>query len=620
MPHLKEQLNHLTRSIKKRIYDAKKIYFEKIEADCSVNPGNFWNFVNKSRSKSRIPEEMKVDNSTFDNNQAIVDAFADYFSSVYLPCDTLAYDVKCTPYINQPSDFQLSVNEVSRAMKSLNTKCTAGVDEIPSFFLKSCHSILSQPLCYIFNATISSGTFPIAWKITKVVPIFKSGDKSDVKNYRPISIITNFAKIFERSIANHINHSMLPIIADEQHGCINNRSTSTNLICITEYINQTIANGHQLDVIYTDLAKAFDRVDHDILFSNLSLLNLHPDLFTLLKSYLVGRPNIVQYNGFSSHSFVPTSGVPQGSVLGAPLFNLFINDVTKFLNVNKLLYVDDLKIFHPIKSQDDADVLQSNLNLFGSWCSQNNLTLNLNKCYVVSYTRRETLIDYQYSIFGTDLVRNQTIMDLGVLFDSKLTFIPHIESVELNAAKSLGSVLRNSGNFTKVDTFIKLFNAYVLSKFNYATIPWNPTFNKYIMLLEKIQKRFLKFLVFRSTKIYPPRGSDYIQLCAQFNFITLAERRFINQSVFLYKLINFIINCPCLLELIKFRIPQHQSRYYKPFLVSMPRSSIGFSAPIFNMCNGVNVMCSQIDIDIDLFNTALTTFKQVVKNYIITRR
>lgn len=325
----------------------------------------------------------------------------------------------------------------------------------------------------------SASSFPTSWKVTKVVPVW--------------------------------------------HGCINNRPTITNLVSITQFINQTIADGYQVDMIYTDIAKAMyiiytDNANHEIIFSKISMLNLCPSLLSLLQSYLVGCPNIVQYNGLSSQSFIPTSGVPPGSVSGASLFNIFISDVTDCLYAKKFLYVDNLKFIYLIKSSKVVTVLQSNLNEFSLWCSKNKVTLNLKKCFVMSYSRRETLVYYQY--------RKQSIKDLNVVFDSKLTFIGHVKSVKLSSMKSLCCLQRNFGDFNDTNTFIKLYNSYVLSKFNYATIPWDPTFNKYILALEKIQKRFLKFPIFRSTRSYPRRGSDYIQLYEEFNFITVDGRRF----------------------------------------------------------------------------------------------
>lgn len=117
----------------------------------------------------------------------------------------------------------------------------------------------------------------------------------------------------------------------------------------------------------------------------------------------------------------------KGSVLGSPLFNLFINDVADVLSTRKLLYVDDLKIFHQIGSEEDASFLQSNLDQFSKRCIiDNKLKLNLNKCYIVIYTRRQIPISYDYSITDTYLNRKQSLRDLGVIFDVKLTFVPHI--------------------------------------------------------------------------------------------------------------------------------------------------------------------------------------------------
>lgn len=181
--------------------------------------------------------------------------------------NTLSNQIPNTSYYCQ-NHIQLSVEEVSKALNSLKFKNTAGVDNVPSFVLKSATCILAEPLSVIFNIRLRTNTFPNDWKITRVVAVYKSGDKNDIKNYRLISIIPNFAKVFEKAILKHVTYNLSLFIADEQHGCINNCSTATNLICITESIIEAILEGYQLDVIYTDFSKAFDTVDHNLLFAN----------------------------------------------------------------------------------------------------------------------------------------------------------------------------------------------------------------------------------------------------------------------------------------------------------------------------------------------------------------
>lgn len=212
-------------------------------------------------------------------------------------------------------------------------------------------------------------------------------------------------------------------------------------------------------MIYTDFSKAFDTVDHALLFYKLDEMNLLASLLYLLQDYLIYRKNVVQYNGISSIEFTPTSGVPQGSVLGYLLFNSFINDLISHITVDKLLYVDDLKIFTSIKTQDDVELFQKNLKIFHDWCLDKKLKLNLSKCHVVTFSKKDNPIYFNYfvhdrgSSINHELVRKNFVTDLGVNFDSKLTFKFHLKTIERYASKALETILRNYKGFKNLKNY-----------------------------------------------------------------------------------------------------------------------------------------------------------------------
>ena len=182
-------------------------------------------------------------------------------------------------------------------------------------------------------------------------------------------------------ISPHISNIIIP----DQHGFIQGRSTVSNLLCVTQFISEVIDKGSQVDVIYTDFSKAFDRLDHALLLNSLNRIGLCTGLVNLFQSYLTERTQFVQYRGFRSNSFPQTSGVPQGSILGPPFFIIFINDITKNINVHYLLYADDLKLYCRTSSVSDCENLQNNITTLDNWCHNNKLPLNANKCNVMSF-------------------------------------------------------------------------------------------------------------------------------------------------------------------------------------------------------------------------------------------
>ena len=239
------------------------------------------------------------------------------------------------------------------------------------------------------------------------------------------------------------------------------RSTTTNLVVITQFIAKSIDMQAQTDVVYTDFSKAFDRLDHSILLRKLKLLGLSSPFLMLFVSYLSNRKQYVVFNGFRSVEYLATSGVPQGSVLGPLLFNIFIDDIVTDLEVNCLLYADDLKFFDVVRDVGDCEKIQRNLDKISRWCLLNKLSLNTQKCNVMSFTLKSSTIVFNYTLEGTTLERPDIFRDLGVIYDKKLSFSKHIETIVCEAYRSYGFIARNSRDFVDLNTIKMLYNCVV---------------------------------------------------------------------------------------------------------------------------------------------------------------
>jgi ribonuclease P/MRP protein subunit RPP40 len=170
----------------------------------------------------------------------------------------------------------------------------------------------------------------------------------------------------------------------------------------------------QVDVVYTDVVKALDRVDQCILLQKLSEFGVHGLLRNWFSSYLTGRRQFVSYNGFSSGKYSQVSGVPQSSILGPLLFSVYINDTVSDLRSHALLFAGDLKNYQQVVSIEDCTMLQEDLEAIDKWCRQNNFGLNIGKCAVVSFSRKTDGITFEYSCGNTNVARHSIRKDLGV--------------------------------------------------------------------------------------------------------------------------------------------------------------------------------------------------------------
>lgn len=235
------------------------------------------------------------------------------------------------------------------------------------------------------------------------------------------------------------------LLCSQQHGFTPKKSTLSNLVEYVNFLSSNLANGGQTDAIYTDFAKAFDKVAHKILLKKLDQFPLNSCIKAWIYSYLTDRAQIVCVNGAKSKVINPTSSVPQGSILAPLLFSLFINDLVKDIRCNVLLFADDCKIYQPIKSINDCLALQKDLLSLSIWCNINGLQLNVKKCSIISFTRRtdKYFQHFQYHINNSILPRSRVVKDLGILFDEKLSFSNHVRSIITRASKLLGFICRS---------------------------------------------------------------------------------------------------------------------------------------------------------------------------------
>lgn len=376
-----------------------------------------------------------------------------------------------------------------------------------------------------------------------------------------------------------------------------------------------MTNGGQIDVILMDLAKAFDKLDHNILLHKLNAMPLNPCLIALIQSYLTERKQYISVHGELSNCITPNSSVPLGSVLSPLLFALFINDLPPLIKAKILLFADDLKIFIKITSHDDARLLQNDIETIVNWCNINNLQLNIGKCNTMSFTRKlpANTHTFNYNINGHSLNRVNSCEDLGVIFDSKLTFEQHCKNITSRAYKVLGFISRSLNKFKLMSTYNTLYNMYVRSIVDYCSSIWNPHCGIYIETVENIQHRFTRMLYRKFHYPYEPYPKRLLRL----EMVSLENRRRLTDELTLYKIHNGQLKTS-LTQDIRFHNPIRATRQNITFYLQPVTTNIEYFAPLLRMQRQHNESFNLVQLDepnINAFKRYITfEIKQIQEN------
>ena len=418
------------------------------------------------------------------------------------------------------------------------------------------------------------------------------------------------AKIFERILYNKLHSAVNLCISQAQHGFVNKKSTRTNLIVKSQIISENLNKGIQTDIIYTDMAKAFDSVNHTIMLKKLADCGFSNKLLKLFTSYFENRILYVCYGGARSREFVATTGIPQGANLAGLLFAIYINDIEEVVGKGLLMYADDVKLVQSIRTYKDTQILQQKLYRLALWCKMNNLSLNTAKCNVVSYTKARNPHLADYFIQDVKISRRSLVKDLGVHFASDFSFRSHVSTTTSEAYKIIGCIIRNCRNMS-INCLRRLYKVMVRPKLEYCSEVWSPYQQNHVEDLEQIQRRFLKFLFRCKHGEYPPRGFPQDVLTKEFEVDALQKRRICSGVIFVADLIRGDIDAPELLANINIHVPKVNTRSSVPFYIPTCLKDVYFHSPMNRMCLQVNKLGNQLDI----FNCNKNHIRQLVLSY-----
>ena len=493
----------------KHIKKAKSKYYENYFQQYNSDGRKKWQMINKllnRNSKSKIGiTKLRKDENIVTNPKDIAQTFNEFFCTVAqrlkasdqdnlnrVPDHTLSSSTR--NFISM-EDISCTDIEIENYIKSLKNKATSDFAVKP---LKIVGDIISPVLSHLISASLTQGVFPSSLKLAKVIPLHKGGSRVDIGNYRPISLLSCFSKIFEKAMHFRLTSFLQQnnIISNSQYGFRSGHSCEHALLDAQNKITAALDRKKIALLLLIDFSKAFDMVDHGILLNKLEHYGIRQHHLSWFRSYLTDRSQQVHINQHVSDLSTLQYSVPQGSILGPILFIIYINDLPLISNLAKyVFYADDANI---IVTADDEIELKHKINTvlqaLSFWVVGNGLKLNLQKTkYMVFTNRRKINKEMDLFLSGVKIEYTERERFLGVIMDSSLSWAKHINLLAAKISRNVGIMYKLRG---KVPHSIlkNLYDSFVQSHLNYCSSVWGLGSKTSLQPLFRAQKKAIRAL------------------------------------------------------------------------------------------------------------------------------
>ena len=449
-------LKHVRKAAKQKYYTGK--FNEK-----SGNIKKTWEVINQIRGKNKreIKPNFVINNEKITNRRIIANEFNKYFVSLASNLNNAYNEVgevkiddlpSFTDYLpkSNPSSIYLYECTPEEIYEIINDLKNGKSSDIPIHVVKKASHAISPIICALYNKCMKNGVFPEEFKTGRITPIFKKEDEQLLENYRPVSTLPIFGKIFEKIIYARLYSfvSSKNLLYENQYGFRKRHSTSHAINYSVTHIEKLIKDGNHVLGIFIDLSKAFDTISHEKLLYKLDIYGIRGNANLLISSYLSDRKQYVSVLGENSDERPVLYGVPQGSVLGPLLFIMYINDISNSTQLGKfILFADDTNIFIADKcakkAYEKANTVLSSIN---TYMKCNLLHINIKKCCYMHF-KPIAMQNKDYSEFNLVLGHNplkpvSETKFLGVVIDDKLCWLPHIKYLNKKLNCEIGKLNR----------------------------------------------------------------------------------------------------------------------------------------------------------------------------------
>ena len=401
--------------------------------------------------------------------------------------------------------------------------------------MKMARVVLTPILTKLYNKCLQQECFPDKFKVGQVIPIPKTLTPKELGEFRPISLLNLFSKIFEKVLKTKIMDFIdkYNILSPEQFGFTTNSSTELAITTIYDKFLDNLDKNQYTCAIFLDIKKAFDSLDHKILLKKLHHYGFRGKIWNLLKSYMENRKICTKVEQKASKYFKVTHGISQGSVLGPLLFLLFINDLPQASKFNATLFADDANLHISHQNPHSLIVMvNEEIEKIEHWMYFNKLTLNYSKCCFMIISRKpHDASKFSLSMNKVNIKRSDCIKYLGVLLDEQLSWKNHVQKLNNNLSKICGLIFKLRHYvplITRKLIYYSMFHSVIL----YSLINWGRTTNSYLHQLAVLQNKFIR------ASLFLPRNSPTNSMYVKFQTLKLKDMIRLEFAKFIFKFKN----------------------------------------------------------------------------------